>query len=396
MLKGIVLTDENADVLIEKYFSPGVTHKELDPILKLIKSQKKVPPIISSFGTVFAFVTVRNVILIGITQDESSTIIACSLVEKIAEMLDLTLTTNLSVETLKIEYALAYEIIDQFIDEGLPLMDELDLIKSSRCKELGDSLNVDIRSPWKAIHEPAPKTQELKATVKEEIFTRISGQGKSDILFVRGSVDIDSKLVEPSNLSLNYSIPVKLDDYSFHRCIDPSQHLSRSLQFIPPESVFTLMTYTTTPKLTSLPIFVVPKFTWSKISVLFEISIRIDQEYLGAMNDIQIKFSLPEGVSMPSLACASGTIGYIKHESLVVWNVNSSSKKEMMSMGGSASISEDFNKDCCDISIFTKFTINGVAISGFKIDEVEPTNGLKCNKTIKYSTVSGQYIFGVD
>ena len=395
MLDAVIATDSAGEVLIERYFAPTISRKEIEPVLKFIQSQKQIPPFFSSFGTVYVLNAFNNVIMIGLTQNEENTLMATSLINKITEMLDSTLQPSLTTETLKVDYSIAYGIIDQFIDSGFPFLDELNLIQSSKTNVLGDKLNVDIRSPWRAAFHQPLKQQDIKIIVKEHIFSRINSQGKSELLLVKGDINMSNKLNEPANMSLTFTIPGKLDDFSFHRCVDPSLYLSKTIQFIPPEGDFTLMSYTTQPKITALPIYIIPKFTWTKTSVLFEISLRIDQQYTKAMHNAQIKFSLPQEVSQPSLACASGDVKFHKDDNTIIWNIEPSADKQLLSMAGSASIPDGFNNEASNITIYTNFSISGLSISGVKVESPELMNPMKCTKVIEYLTLSGQYIFNV-
>ena len=395
MLDAVISTDFEGEVLIERYFKTTISRKEIEPVLKFIKSQKQIPPFFSSFGTVYVLNVFNNLIIIGLTQNESNILMATSLINKITEMLNSILQPSLTVETLKVDYSIAYGIIDQFIDSGFPFLDELNLIQSSKTNVLGDKLNVDIRSPWRAVYHQPLKSQEIKLVVQEQIFSRINSQGKSELLLVKGEINMANKINEPANMSLTFTIPGKLDDFSFHRCVDPSLYLAKTIQFIPPEGDFTLMTYTTQPKITALPIYIIPKFTWTKTSVLFEITLRIEQQYTKTMHNAQIKFSLPNGISQPSLACASGDVKFLKENRTIQWNIDPSADKQLLSMAGSASIPDEFNKDASNITIYTNFSISGISISGIKIEPPEIMNPMKCTKIVEYITLSGQYIFNV-
>ncbi|EAY10803.1 Adaptor complexes medium subunit family protein [Trichomonas vaginalis G3] len=392
MLSGVIVTDEIGEILVERYYTKTLSRQDVDPICKLIRAQQKISPIISQFGLVFASYYIKKMYFIGIAYEGTSTIALSSLVIEFEKMLERSLKSELSVDTMKVDYPIAYVLLDQFIDAGYPFIDEFNLLCSSFNDTTKDTIGFEMQSPWRT-SSPVKSAQYIEITVDEEIHSRINSEGKSENLVVAGKVNMFSRLYDPSNVNFVYLLPSKLEDYSFHRCIDPSLHLSRKMQFIPPDGQFTLMSYTCKANITNLPVFVIPKFSFSKVSVIFDISIRLAPNYISSIKNIQISFNLPKGFHQPSCAAGTGSMKYLKGQNMLIWSLEATDQKEILSLSGSCSIDEGINKNSCEIPIFVDFKLEDTSISGFKIEEIDPINNVKCNKVIKYQTRAGRYIF---
>lgn len=392
MLKGIVITEETGDILVERYFNKDVSRQDVEYVCKIIRTQRRLPPMISQFGTVYLSHFYKKMYFIAITMPKASTVTAASILLEFERMLERSLKNELSVDTMKVDYSVAYILMDQFLDEGYPFIDEFNLICTSFNDTTKDTIGYDVHSPWRT-PSPLKVSQYIEINVEEEIHSRINSEGKSEYLFVAGNVNMFSRLTDPPNINLSYSLPSKLENFSFHRCVDPCLHLSRKMQFIPPDGQFTLMSYTCKTNFVNLPIFLIPKFTYSNVSVIFDITLRIGQEYENKIKSIQIYFTLPHGYHSPSCATGSGSVNYLQNKNQVVWLVDPTNDKELLTMSGSCSIDKGINKNSFEIPIFVNFKLEEHTVSGFEIEAIEPINRNKCTKVIKYQTKAGKYIF---
>ncbi|KAH0788675.1 Adaptor complexes medium subunit family protein [Histomonas meleagridis] len=391
MIKSIFIISKNGEVLIEKHYQDKTKREELEPVCYSIKNSQNPPPIIESFGILYLIVKENNLFIVGACDADAPTLFTSVILSSIAPILQNTMKNGFTEASVKTEYPVVYQTLDQILNCGYPFLDEQNVLISTMKSQNSDKINVDNQHPWRT-SQTVKGPGEIYVEATETIETRINSHGKSDLLMVRGSISIHSHLNGSPQVNLSIAISNVLDDYTFHRCIGSSQYLGRKFQFVPPDGDFVLMTYTTKPQIANLPVFLVPKFTWSKVGVIFEINIRIDQNLPKPLEDVKVTFSFPDGISCPSLATAAGSVSYDVATKTVKWDVNIS-KKEFLILSGSASISTDFEPEACEIPIFVSFTAPGFTMSGLKVEAVDVENMPKVTKAIKYTTKAGNYVF---
>lgn len=385
-MKSLFIIDKAGTVLIEKHYGEKIQRSELEPICVAIRDSP--PPIIDSFGTVFLLHETCGIFIVGACISEEMSFHVASQLVQIGETLNSCLKNGLDVESVKTEYSFIYRIFDLSVNSGYPFLDERNVMEAAEANH--EKLGFDPKYPWR-VPQSYKGPGEIYVSVEEAIHARINGVGKSDLMLVTGSVKIKSKLAGFPKCQLSISTPHKIDDFSFHRCVDPEQYLAKKWTFVPPDGDFTLMTYTARPELANLPVFVAPKFMWSKVGVVFEISVRLD-ESLSKLTDVQLSFDLPHGMSTPSLATACGSVDFDMDHRKVKWNIDNV-RKELLVLNGSASLENSFMPEACDLSIHASFSAAGYSASGLKVEALEVEGNSKAMKAVKYVTCGGQYVF---
>ncbi|OHS99288.1 Adaptor complexes medium subunit family protein [Tritrichomonas foetus] len=389
MIKCIYIINLHGEVLIEKYNHEKILRRELEPVCSEIKNCINPPQIIESLGNVFILTRNTDIYIVGVC-DTSNTSIASVIIKNISGILHNILKDGFNESSVKADYPLIYQILDMYLNNGVPFIEESSTILSTLDNNSQVKLISNANCPWRA-EEDYKGQGEFYLDVVETLEVRINSKGKADLLVLHGMLNIVTKLSGYPFVSVSISSPHMLEDYSLHRCVDPSQFQSKKFRFIPPNGGFTLMTYLAKPQITNLPIFISPKFTWSKINVIFEVVVRLD-DVLPKPKKINVYFELPEGVSPPSMACEGGTITYDLTQRIVKWDIDPESKDSMI-LNGSAAIAPEFNYHACDIIITTNFMAKGYSASGINIEKAEIDGFPKVLKSIQYITKSGVYSF---
>ena len=398
MIKSIFIVDSKGDVLIEKNYIGHFEKQELEPVLTMIqasiKNQKEVSPIFQSFGSIFLIHKECETYFIGITEgNESILTFAAEYIVNIAKLLTSVIKGGLTTENTKKEYPLIYKVLDQSIDEGYPFLDEPSALIASFSGILDSRISVDRRYPWRGTCE-IHGSPEFLINVTEYIDLHVSSTGKEDLNIVRGNINIFCKVPGDPLVSLTTVVPKKLEEVSYHRCVDPNFINSRHIQFIPSDGSFCLMKYVAKPNYTQIPLSLSPKFSWSKVSVSFEISLGIDKTLPQKLNNIVISFDLPKGVVSPSLAAPCGKTSYDESTGTVKWHIDSSNQSLPLILRGSASVENLEKSKSKSIFIRAQFVANGYTASGLKIDNFDiKSNAQSITKAIKYTTKNGVYDF---
>lgn len=379
----LFILDSAGGVLIEKPYFQKVPREELEPVRAALRLSPP-PPVIASFQRIFLIHEVNGVFLVATCQSEEMMMHVATLVTQITQLLKTTLR-EVNSQTVNAHYHDVYRLLDMAVLLGFPFLDEANVNNASA--QPRDQLG-PVRYPWRVQRE-TKGPGEVYVVVEEKLHGRVNGSGKSDLIFVTGSVTMDVHLPGSPTLTMSVLSRNKLQDCSFHRCVDPSDHLARTWSFVPPEGEFVFMTYTTKPVLANLPVYVTPKFSWSHVGVVFEIVVQLDDACGGKFSGVVLTFKLPNGVAAPSLATPCGSVMYDAHAKCVRWEL-AETQHDLMVLNGSASVAPGFLPKACDVAVWVDFQV-GCAASGVKID-------LKVDKSpkiaaIKYVTKAGQYVF---
>lgn len=387
----IVNTGEEANA--EKHYIGIFSRQDLEPIVKVIEFGQNIPPIYEAFGNTFIIHSENEVYFVAVCDgNESILTFSSQFIVNTAKLISTLIKGGLTTSTIKTEYPVIYKVLDQAIDEGYPLLDEPSCLIASFSGVLDSAMSVDRRYPWRGTTK-IRGNPEFIINVIENIDMHVSIDGKILLNTVRGTVNVFCRLDGDPLVGLSVNIPKQFIEVSYHRCVDAKQHLARRIQFVPPDGTFCLMKYVAEPNATQLPLFITPKFSWSSISVVFEVILRPDSSLPQKLTNIVISFDLPEGVSTPSMASINGTTEYVEKTRTIVWKIDSLTNSSPI-LNGSASITDIVKARAKSIFINAQFTAPNYTYSGFKVDNFDvETNTKNITKGIKYSTRNGNYNF---
>lgn len=393
MLRSIFIANKNGEVIAEKNYIGIFDRHDLEPILKVIQLNNKIPPLFESFGTTFLIHNEGDIYFIAVCDgNESILTFTSQFIVNTAKLISSLIKGGLTGETIKTEYPMLYKVLDQAVDEGYPFLDEPSCLIASFSGVLDTTMSVDRRFPWRGTTKTRGNP-EFMISVVEYIDAHISCDGKINLNVVRGNVNVFCRIDGDPLVGISFFVPKKFVEVSYHRCVDAKQHLARRIQFVPSDGSFCLMKYVAEPSASQLPLFITPKFSWSSVSVVFEIILRSDPNLTQKLTNIQISFDLPEGISMPSMASIVGTTDFIHSTRTVVWKIDSLGNTPPI-LNGSASITNLTTARSKSIFIHAQFVAPNYTYSGLKVDNFDiETNAKNLTKGIKYSTKSGVYDF---
>ena len=392
MIRSIYFVNFSGEILIEKHYRNKVNRSDLEPILKNLDKPDFPPPILDAFGTIFLIEKENDIFIIAACDPEGSQMFSSSLLIYIRSSIENTLRSKITESIVKTDFATIYQVLDQLIDAGFPFFTETNaFIGSTLPNQL--QIPIDPQYPWRGTYAPKG-AEDIEIEIVETIQSRINSSGKSDILLVNGEIHVHSNISGTPIVHLSLNLPHKLDDYTFHRCVDINQYLSRQFNFTPPEGDFILMTYITRLSLSTLPVFLHPSFVWSPHSVVFKIALRIDpQIHTKQISDISVSFALPNGIAIPALAASVGAIYFDTKTKIIKWKVDISKKQDNLFLTGSASVDDGFVAERASISVDASFIVHGSTSSGCKIEGFDISGIPKVSTSIKYTTKSGIYTF---
>jgi hypothetical protein len=277
--------------------------------------------------------------------------------------------------SVKTQFPIVYQILDHAVDFGFPFLNEADAIRTVMTKPAADParghrVDFDYERPWRAIGIDR-LVNELIIDVVETVDAIVSARGRLDFCHISGSVHVRSTISATPVCSLYLSAGSHFDDVVFHRCVQAESHEAKVIPFIPPDGDSVVMKYRVVAAQADFPIWVVPKFEWSRGSVAFEITLRIAEAVTKPIDDLEVRFELPSGVMAPTFGPTVGQVRYDISDRAVVWTIGCYTRRDPAVMKGNAWTEPGFEIGRRSPIVTIKYFIYGMRLSAVTIEKVE-------------------------
>ena len=400
MLSSVFLVNSSGIILIEKQYKEKVPRSEIEQALFAIQTKgNEVPAIIESGQFTLLLHQKGDIWVVGVCEGDEFAEFAIRLVQHIGDLLDNILKKGANEISVKDEYPQVYQILDLAVDYGFPFLDEGNSILTVINRPPVDpkvrgsnKIQFDLDMPWR---QTGVKhlTNECLIDIIETIDLVVNPHGRTEFAHIRGEMLVSARLTGMPLCKLVMMPSTHFEDVCFHRCVQAESSDIKVIPFVPPEGRFTLLKYRLTGVQCNTPIMIVPKFTWSKGSMSFEITMKPDQNLPKGIENIVIEFELPAGVFSPTLTAPDGKASFDQKTMTVTWTIPYYSKKEPLTFRGSASTEQGFELGGRHPIITASFDIEGSIPSGFKVDHLEIDGVDRLFKGIKYTTKAGNYEF---
>lgn len=401
MLSSVFILNKDAMILIEKQYREKVARSEIDAACLAIRDRTHAPPAIMSQGDYTILLHQENDIwLIGVCDGDDFATYGVALLQHLGYLISTLLKGGATELAIKEEYTQVYQILDLAIDFGFPFLDEQNSIATVinrppiDLKNRGaNRIQFDFEKPWRMVN-PSLYSNQIFLDIIETIDLVVNQVGRAEFCHIRGELKVNSQLPGKPYCKLFLSNNTSFEDVQFHRCVEIESGESRVLPFVPPDGPFTLMKYRLSSLNATVPLWVTPHFVWSKGSVTFDIAMKPDAVLPKPVEDIEIRFTFPEGVGTPSLVTPEGRASYDASTREVIWSVQSYGKKEPVVLKGSASTEHNFDLGGRFPMVSAKFIYCGQTTSGIKIEKLDIDRAENTPfKGVKYISQAGSYEF---
>jgi AP-4 complex subunit mu-1 len=395
------------------------------------------PPIFNLDGVSYIFLKKSGLYFVATTGQNVSPSAVVELLSKMAKVFK-DFCGVLNEESIRKNFVLVYELLDEMIDFGHPQTTNTEHLKSCIHNEAvvveqpKPGLNLPQWNPRtvpsNAVHRPVGPTQnESSRNKKNEIFVDIleritvlmSANGFVVNSAIDGSIQMKSYLMgNPElKLALNEDLNIKnqqlggyggygavvLDDCNFHECVNLEEFSDqRTLSFYPPDGEFAVMNYRITGDF-RVPFRIFP-FVEQQTPHRVEITIKVradipEQNYGG---NVQITCMLPKATSTCSteLGAATGqTAEFLATEHKLVWNIkkfqggSESSIKARITLSSPASSTQNIKKEVGPASLtfeIPMYNVSNLQVRYLRISERHKSYN-PC-RWVRYVTQSSSYV----
>ncbi|KAK9916309.1 hypothetical protein WJX75_001084 [Coccomyxa subellipsoidea] len=410
-LKGhvILFRDYRGDVPI-RYAERFITK------LNELEEAGKVTPIISDEGVSYLYVQYSNLYLLIVSRENVNAASMLLFLHKLREVF-VHYFNELEEESLRDNFVIAYELLDEVMDYGYPQFTEAKIL-SEFIKTDAYKMEVQARPPMAVTNAVSWRSEgirykknEVFLDVVESVNLLVNSNGTVVRSEVMGALKMRTFLsgMPECKLGLNDKVlfeaqgrggknkSVEMEDIKFHQCVRLARFENdRTISFIPPDGAFDLMTYRLSQNVRPL-IWVectVEKHSRSRTEYL--VKARSQFKERSSASNVEIFLPLPPDAITPTVRASQGTAVYVPEKEALVWKIKSfPGGREFLLRAKfslpSVAAEEEPHGRMPPIAVnfeIPYFTVSGIQVRYLKVIE---KSGYQALPWVRYITTGGEY-----
>ncbi|EIW69574.1 hypothetical protein TREMEDRAFT_30756 [Tremella mesenterica DSM 1558] len=421
-IQAFFIFNRKGEVLTSRLFRTDVKRSISDVFrIQVISNADVRSPIITLGSTSFFHVRVGNVYLVAVTKCNASAALVFEFLYRFMSI-SKSYFGKLDEESVKNNFVLIYELLDEILDFGYPQNSETDTlkmyittesIKSELARE--DSSKITIQATgatsWRR-SDVKYRKNEAFVDVIETVNLMMSKEGtvlRADVdgqimmrAYLSGTPEckfgLNDKLVlqKRGDSAPKSESAVELDDCQFHQCVRLGRFDSdRSISFIPPDGEFELMRYRSTTNI-NLPFRLqthVVEPTKSKVEYTIHLRAAYDPKL--SANNVVLRIPTPLNTTMVNTKVGIGKAKYVPAENIIIWKIPRIQGAQEAILTADADLAQTTHRQAwsrppieVDFSV-VMFTASGLLVRFLKVFE---KSGYQSVKWVRYlSKASGTY-----
>ena len=339
--KGRVIIFRNYRGEVAQDISEGFTNE----VLELEEANMK--PVFTIDDVHYVWIKHQNIYLVAVGKRNLNVAITFSFLYKLKDILK-DYFNVLEEETVKDNFVLIYELLDEIMDHGYPqnteskILKDFIVVESNRKKndKEKDKDNLALTSTMTNIVSWRKegikyKVNEAWLDVYEKVDELISSNGNVLSSQVLGSVIMKSYLTGMPTvyLGLNDKIvlqnsgkditnSVEMDDLKFHQCVNKKKFDSeRAIEFIPPDGEFELMSYRLDMQLKPLISVKVEIKNKSETRIDYIVKAKTNFKNRSVANNVSIFIPVPLDIQNATFKTINGNVVYLSDREDLLWSI---------------------------------------------------------------------------
>ncbi|KAG8993888.1 hypothetical protein FRB90_000575 [Tulasnella sp. 427] len=348
-VEAFFIFNQKGEVLISRLFRPDLKRSIADVFrIQVVSNSDVRSPIITLGSTSFFHVRVNNVYVMAVTKNNANAALVFEFIYKFNSIAR-SYFSKVDEESVKNNFVLIYELIDEILDFGFPQNSEIDTLKMYITTESVKSEAAVREESTKITSQATGSTSWRRNDIrykKNEAFVDVV-ESVNLLMSAKGSVlraDVDGHIMMRAYLSgtpeckfglndkllLNKSDrdatgdddAVELDDCQFHQCVRLGKFdADRSISFIPPDGEFELMKYRCTRDV-NLPLKVIPTVVeHGRTKVEYNITVRTNFSSKLYGTEIALRIPTPLNATKVDAKFQHGKAKYTPSENVLLWKI---------------------------------------------------------------------------
>ena len=394
MFSSAFLLNNEGKLLLEKRYLEEVDSSLVGLIADAVQQEKSDSFIFSKENSTVIGHLIDHVWFCGVFDGDDSSIYCSEIVKSLGKKIKSLLNKELTPELIENSNDTVCRILDLYIDASYPFIDEENALSSIIDFQKRNKRPVlNIATPWRKLG--VDNDNNLFIDMTETIDVTVSENGKILFEHVVGDYSVLSHLSDVPVITFHLDPKTVFDDVTFHRSVEFKENNYRTLICIPPDGRFELLRYHLFSPQCELPLFIVPKFTWNRTNVTFEISLKPSMKLVKPLDNVEIIFEMPRDVYSVNLQPSYGDATFVMKTNEVKWYFDKYSGHDEIKLEGSASLPSNFVLiHGQEPVVYCNFKTFGFIPSNLKLASVDVEHvEYKEQVGVKYITKAGNFEF---
>lgn len=427
----IMVLNLRGEILLTRHFRPEEFNKGVITAFRhqVIAAKNIRAPVKSLANLNFAHIRSENIYLVAVTKSNANISLVFEMLHKVLEIFKTYFGGKVDEEAIKNHFILAFELLDEMIDWGLPQGLSFDIIKPfitqkgavkteklTQEKLAKEITKVTGASPWRG-PDIKHRRNELYIDVIESVNLLVSVDGKKLRSDVSGQIMIKCALsgMPECKFGLNDKIlmekearsglkqkdsGIAIDDFTFHPCVRLTKFdQDRTISFVPPDGTFELMKYRSTeniePPFTVTPI--IKELSRTRLDVKIAVKSNFQREQMG--NSVKVIIPLPKNTALCKIFVQAGKAKYTPEQDAIVWRLKRFPGATKFVLSAEVELSstvliKKWNRPPISMQFeVPMFTASGLRVRFLKV--LEPKLQYQAIKWVRYLTKAGNYQYRI-
>ncbi|PVV05425.1 hypothetical protein BB560_000050 [Smittium megazygosporum] len=417
MASAVFVLDSKGKSLIARDYKGDIPMSSIDYFLELVQEKEDqegaAPPVLTKNGVVYMYLHKKDIYLVATAKTNVNALTILQFLEQLSKVFT-TYFKNLEEESIRDNFVIIYELLDEMMDYGIPQLTETKILQEYITQE-SHVLELQQRPPnavtnavsWRA-DSIFYRKNEVFLDIIESINMLISSDGTVLNGEILGAIKMKVCLSGMPELRLGLNDKtmferngretrgktIEMEDVKFHQCVRLNKfEKDRTIMFIPPDGEFTLMTYRLGIQISPL-ILCESVVETHRGRVEYMIKAKAQFKQRSTANNVEIIVPVPEDADSPRFKSTIGSVSYAPEINAFVWKIKQfqGSKEGLLRAHfGLPSIRGDAPAKRLPISVkfdIPYFTTSGIQVRYLKIVE---KSGYQALPWVRYITKNGEY-----
>uniref|UniRef100_A0A6B2L4Z2 MHD domain-containing protein n=1 Tax=Arcella intermedia TaxID=1963864 RepID=A0A6B2L4Z2_9EUKA len=419
-VSALFILDSKGKIIISRDYRGDVRVSCVDRFVQRLveEDESSLKPVFEEDGINYIYVKHNNVFLLAVTRRNADATMVLLFLHTIIKVFE-EYFSALEEESIRDNFVITYELLDEMMDFGYPQTTEPQLLKQYITQK-GHKLNkaqVTIPASLTGPHPWRPpdikyRKNEVFLDVIEKVNLLIGSNGAILNSEIIGQVMVKCYLsgVPVLRLGLNDRVQfsdqnkatqstkgIDMEDVKFHQCVSLSRFDEEGIiSFVPPDGEFELLSYRLSANIK--PLYIVEAIVDSHAHSRVEYLVKVRSQYKprSVANNVKIVIPVPPDADSPRFRASIGSVQYSPGQNCIIWTIRQfSGEKEFLMrahFGLPSIVNEEEEKTMPPISVefeIPYFTVSGIQVRYLKI--TEPIEKYTALPWVRYITQNGQY-----
>ena len=421
-ISGIYFLDRKGRIIIFRNYrgevDQDISEGFINEVLELDEANMK--PAFTIDDVHYIWIRHQNIYIVAVGKRNINVALTFSFLYKLKDIL-IDYFNVLEEETVKDNFVLIYELLDEIMDHGYPQITEgkilKDLIMISSHKKNNKTSKENLALTSTMTNAVSWRKEGIKYNINEawldvveKVDELISSNGTVLSSQINGNVIMKSYLsgmprvtvglndkIFLKNLCKDTTNSIEMDDLKFHQCVNKKKYENeRIIEFIPPDGEFELMSYRLDMQIKPLISVKVEINNISETRIEYSVKAKTNFKNRSVANNVSIYIPVPLDIQNATFKTTSGSVVYLSDREDLLWFIKRFEGQYEFDMVCSFQVPtvriDDPNKHL-KRPIQVSFEIPYFTVSGFQVRymKIVEKSGYEAVPWVRYFTRNGEY-----